>query len=472
MLEAGGLQYEEESQELYKGRNLGWNYPIDWSRLRQFGGTTGHWTGQSGRLHPSHMAGGPGRPAWPVAHAELLRWYPEAAAFLEVSQDPDSAILARIPSGLRGRELFNHAWQMPTETPVRLAEREEPVIRAHRSIELLAHAAVTSVTGVSPDGTVAGFRFRTLGGREGAARGKRLVLACGGIENARLLEVMRRGGLPIPPASAGHIGRYLQEHPSITPAWLSATDDGLALAAVAARPLQGDGGLAMPAISTPPELQARAGSGVGYFRFSPLASGSRLVPGRPLWPSGTIDRVRFLFGQYDELTFERLASRFPGLFRPDRLRLPIELFVEMEQMPDPRNRVGLGRARDAIGLPIVEVDMQVRERDVLTMKTLVDHFARSAIAHDLGRVALLGWAEDPLSLPDKWGWSWHHNGTTRMSRRAEDGVVDADHLLWGTRNLHVAGASVFPSSSFVNPTLTIVALSMRLGERLKDLLKG
>jgi choline dehydrogenase-like flavoprotein len=198
-----------------------------------------------------------------------------------------------------------------------------------------------------------------------------------------------------------------------------------------------------------------------------------MVPGRPLRPGGTMDRLRFYAGQYDELSFERLAHRFPGLFRLDQLRPAIGLFVEMEQLPDPRNRVALGRDLDAIGLPIVDVDMQVRARDVLTMKTLVDHFARSAIAYGLGRVAVLDWAAaDALSQPDLWGWSWHHNGTTRMSRRAEDGVVDADHLLWGTRNLHVAGASVFPSSGFVNPTLTIVAMSMRLAEILKGRLTG
>jgi choline dehydrogenase-like flavoprotein len=61
----------------------------------------------------------------------------------------------------------------------------------------------------------------------------------------------------------------------------------------------------------------------------------------------------------------------------------------------------------------------------------------------------------------------HHIGTTRMHADPRFGVVDPDCRVHGCANLHVAGSSVFPTSGYANPTLTIVALAVRLSEHLK-----
>jgi choline dehydrogenase-like flavoprotein len=61
---------------------------------------------------------------------------------------------------------------------------------------------------------------------------------------------------------------------------------------------------------------------------------------------------------------------------------------------------------------------------------------------------------------------YHHLGGTRMAATSNNGVVDADARVFGTKNLFVAGSSVFPSGGFCNPTLTIVQLALRLGEHL------
>jgi choline dehydrogenase-like flavoprotein len=53
-----------------------------------------------------------------------------------------------------------------------------------------------------------------------------------------------------------------------------------------------------------------------------------------------------------------------------------------------------------------------------------------------------------------------------MSERPEDGVVDVNCRVHGVENLYVAGSSVFPTSSHANPTLMIVALSLRLADHL------
>ena len=66
----------------------------------------------------------------------------------------------------------------------------------------------------------------------------------------------------------------------------------------------------------------------------------------------------------------------------------------------------------------------------------------------------------------------HHSGTTRMADHPANGVVDADCQVFGVANLSVAGSSVFPTIGSANPTLTIVALSLRLSDHLKGRLAG
>ena len=61
----------------------------------------------------------------------------------------------------------------------------------------------------------------------------------------------------------------------------------------------------------------------------------------------------------------------------------------------------------------------------------------------------------------------HHMGALRMSSRPEDGIVDPDSRLHQVDNLYIAGSAVFPSGGYANPTLTIVALSLRLADHLK-----
>ncbi len=64
--------------------------------------------------------------------------------------------------------------------------------------------------------------------------------------------------------------------------------------------------------------------------------------------------------------------------------------------------------------------------------------------------------------------SYHQCGGARMAPSANEGVVDSDCRVFGTENLYVAGAAVFPTSSFANPTFTAMALARRLSDHLSD----
>ena len=87
--------------------------------------------------------------------------------------------------------------------------------------------------------------------------------------------------------------------------------------------------------------------------------------------------------------------------------------------------------------------------------------------HGYGRVKFgLGALDEHASgARDLWG-GHHFMCTTRMSDGPEEGVTDADQRVWGADNLYVAGASVFGGPGAVNPTLTLTALALRLGDHL------
>ena len=46
LLESGDIEYDSDTQDLYKGQNIGRHYhDLTSCRLRYFGGTTNHWSG-------------------------------------------------------------------------------------------------------------------------------------------------------------------------------------------------------------------------------------------------------------------------------------------------------------------------------------------------------------------------------------------------------------------------------------------
>ena len=73
-----------------------------------------------------------------------------------------------------------------------------------------------------------------------------------------------------------------------------------------------------------------------------------------------------------------------------------------------------------------------------------------------------------LSVMD---WGNHHMGTTRMHSDPKKGVVDANSQVHGIANLYVAGSSIFPTYSASNPTMNSLALTLRLADRLRKIVR-
>jgi choline dehydrogenase-like flavoprotein len=145
----------------------------------------------------------------------------------------------------------------------------------------------------------------------------------------------------------------------------------------------------------------------------------------------------------------------------------LQLSFQTEQSPNPASRVVLGSDRDRLGRPVARLEWRLSDLDkdsIRRSQEIVDQALRAA---PIGRVVRFLGEEDP---PAPVSGFWHHIGTTRMHSDPRKGVVDADCRIHSISNAYVAGSSVFPTGGFANPTLTIVALTLRLADHLKKLL--
>ena len=159
------------------------------------------------------------------------------------------------------------------------------------------------------------------------------------------------------------------------------------------------------------------------------------------------------------------ARKYPSVIvAPRDNRYSLDFHAEQE--PNPMSRVSLTQERDALGQQRVLVDWRHTALDLHTVRA-----AFAALASQLAQCGAGSLAYDPaeveLAALQDGAYGGHHIGTARMSADARTGVVDSDCRVHGLANLFVAGSAVFPTSGQANPTLTIVALALRLAEYLK-----
>jgi choline dehydrogenase-like flavoprotein len=348
-------------------------------------------------------------------------------------------------------------------------------------VRTLLGANVTGLEVTSESDHVAGVQIRTFTGRSFSVRARATVLAAGGIENARLLLASngeRRTGVG---NEHDLVGRFFMEHLHVAAGHLlpssSAVDwrfyrrshgaeadvrGAIAATAQAQRRhrllaasivIEPEAYLSgTPFLGVPPELTvplARAYRRLGRGRAARVADRARAAA-----------EWSWRYWRYTATALEARSarSRAPGVGGPP-LRT---LYFRTEQAPDRDNRVALDRRRDALGMPRVELRWGLREADTRSIAGWLQTFDATARERGIGRV--LGpredWAEHVVGGP-------HHMGTTRMAADPRRGVVDADCRVHSSENLYVLGSSVFPTGGYANPTLTIVALALRLAEHLR-----
>jgi len=497
VLESGGRRPDPAAQALSAGTATDPTY-VDpgLTRRRQAGGTAQDWNTAVGSeigakylpLDPIDFearAWVPGS-GWPFDRAALDPYYARAHAVCDLGptsyRPADWTDPGRSPLALGGGCIVTAIYRYGlarTFTDLHLND----ACRAEHIVVCLHGTAVEVATG--PDHrTVTHVRVRCLSGTGFRVRARLFVLAAGGIENARLL--LTSTGACARGLGNEHdlVGRYFMDHPrdyscALVPADRALFDQAgfydahtipggfvMGRLALSADCLREERLLNVSATLRPRPPGHRS---AGMKALRALRSTSLR---RPLQVLGRAGRLMIGLGDVVGYGYRRYVLGHEALdvdwaVLPDKPRRfeTFELLLNLEQAPDPDNRVTLGAGRDALGQPRAHVVWRWRERDQRSLDQVRRILARDLERAGVGRIVLIpGATLDPNAH--------HHLGATRMHRDAHQGVVDENCRVHATSNLFVAGSSVFPTGGCANPTLTIVALALRLADHLGRALAG
>jgi len=459
LMEAGGLEYSEASQEVYAGSNVGLDYfPLDLPRLRYFGGSSNHWAGWCRTLDAHDFMPKPFQElsGWPIGRIDLDPYRAEADAILDLPAETEVPDLP-VPDGDYAFRRIQFRWSPPT----RFAEKYGAEIAASPQIRLGLNANLVGLSLDADGGSVVAARFRSYDPADPGfeVRARHLCLAAGGIETPRLLLNFPGPGDAAIGDRHGLVGRHFCEHPHFV----------LADVVLPGEPL--------------PEMEFYAPTHAFIREREILNFGLRFEPGP--WPPtlpASAPRVGLRGTPFTLKLIEHVRGETgPPRRAVDAEHMPLTATARLrtahEQALNPASRVRLDATqRDAFGLARPVLDWQLTELDIHTMRTAATAFGERLATWSRGRARLRDWLRaEPAELPgtdeDEVAGK-HHMCTTRMADDPRRGVVDADCRVHGLANLHIAGSSVFATPGHANPTYSIVQLALRLGDHLHARLLG
>jgi choline dehydrogenase-like flavoprotein len=514
LMESGGESFSATAQRL--GDTVGddpAHAPMSLATRRQIGGASNLWGGRCVPFDPIDFQAREivGEVRWPVGYEDLQVYFSRACALcvcgeaaFDADEIPGLAARSLIPGWPAGdvRATSLERWSLPTN----FGERYRTALRSSPLVTLLTRLTCTEIVCPPDRLAVEHLVGCTMAGNRVTVRAERYVLACGGLESTRLLLASDRthpGGIG---NHSGHLGNWYIAHVS--------------------------GCIAQIHFDTPPAKTIynfeRDRAGVYVRRrltFAPELLSERNLPNIAMWlenpelgdathASGILSLVYLLLSsplgclllseaiRQGKVRTARPASRrahlanvlrdlpatvafaiafgyrrflarghkAPGVYVPSASNT-YRLFYHGEHLPCRSSHVALSSQRDALGLPRLRTRLRFQEEDVrgvLAAHEQLDDYLRK---HRLGHLEYLH-EDSARAVREQLGDGYHQAGTTRMSARPEDGVLDANLAVHGFEDLFVASSSAFATAGQANSTFMIVVFALRLADHLHGLLSG
>jgi choline dehydrogenase-like flavoprotein len=505
VLVAGGKdQHDDATQALYAGEvaDADLHSPLTEYRHRQLGGSSATWGGRCMPFDPidfetrDWIDGA----KWPVDFGSVAPFYPAANALAEAG-DFDYDAKTAVVGGMRpiSENFAPASFDMDRierfSCPTNFGARYRSRLARAANIRVLLDAHCVGISPTPTGESVRALQLRTLDGRAFEVEAAQHVIATGGIEAARLLLASREAH----PNGLGNahdlVGRTYMCHiagtygdlafPEGQKVWHGydrAWDGVYCRRRMAIRPevqrQRGIGNVVMR-LHHPRLPDPAHGRGIlsAIYLAKPFISyeySKRLHGAEGMDMAGIFRHgfniLREPFATAGFLvnwarTRTLAARKFPSLIvAPRNNRFSLD--IHAEQMPNPQSRITLSDTLDVFGKPQARVDWRCLPADIETVRVALETLREDLRASGGASLTFDSDGIEAAMLRDG-AYGGHHIGTARMGASPEEGVVDRDCRVFGTDNLFVAGSAVFPTSSQANPTLTIVAFSLRLAAHLK-----
>lgn len=507
VLESGGVEVDTAAQALNDVHTVGDPFlsPL-LARHRQFGGNSNVWAikigdGEIGvRYAPLdaidlEQREGVPHSGWPLTLAELAPYYARAQRVCQLGPHDYSARGWQRPGSeplpLDPTRVVSSMFQFGPRAAFFARYHEE--LRSASNVHVYVHATALDLDASHELSRVVRVRAASAPGRTFDVEAKLYVMAMGGMENARLLLASNRQQAAGLGNAHDVVGRYFMDHPLV--------DAGLFVPTPRARIDQMalydlrrvDGTAVLGKLALAPELMRREAllnsalllfprpsprqtEAIVAFKAMAESAVRRSLPAELLSMLGKtalgldyVLRASYLAARHRQSLFHGFGrGGWSELSGNHRRFESFQVFMQTEQAPDENNRLVLAEDRDALGCRKLELRWRWgklnRDSVVRTQELIAAELARAGVGRfELKRVE----GEPHLCVPSGVA---HHMGTTRMHTDPKQGVVDANGRVHQLSNLFVAGSSVFPTGGYANPTLTIVALALRLADHVKAVL--
>lgn len=474
--EGGGKEFSQDAQKLNDAIVSGLHHVgISDARARVLGGTSTLWGGQLARFAECDFSARPeiGLSAWPIDYSDVSEWYDFSAKYLGVGsyeEDYDGTLRKIFKDDVpfsNDIEFYATHWLNIPNISVNLKKR----LLTKRNLEIFCNSVVVdllfSVNKDSLDGVV----VCDSDGNRNKVFARNVILSNGTMEISRLLLTAAQSYPDSPVGKNKNIGKYFQDHLDVDCGSVVVSDKKkfgkfFENALVAGSKVQ-------------PKLRLSEKSVVanGILNVGASVRFSSSLDEDLIYLKTMIKSFRQSGQPINFLELFKRAKNISGIWGPLVVRYlkdkrimalmdgSIYVRAHMEQRPLFDSKISLSGEVDKFGVEKIKLDWRV-DWDV-QMKTLVkfcDGIEDFMLKNNFGVFSKKDFVieQDIKKLSNECRDSFHQCGGAVMSKSEDCGVVDSYCRVHGVKNLYVAGAAVFPSSSYANPTFTAFALAARM----------
>ena len=429
ILEAGNLNNNPNSEEFLRSVSIGdHNGDFTSNRMRMFGGTSSIWGGNCNPMNISNFKD------WPIKQPDLNKYTKKANEILNLKKKFTSQ------SFNKNLNIYNLVW-----SNIRFNENYFEHIKNSKFISLSLNTCFLNMNSL-------GNKIKTIeclsSNKIYNIKSNYFILACGGIENSRILLWLRSKNSQLLDKDLP-IGKYYMHHP------YHKVSEGVINYTKLRNFYSKKNFLNIPFVTCDSNIYLEAKNDF-------LLKNN--IPNSGMY-------INFKNINIENNLFKQLRCAAPNFVKKlyDQINsneiYEISINTLQEQEPIEENRILLSNQVDPNGVPLTKIFWKKLSSEKKSARIILEEIGKFLVEKEIGRLAIENYLYEQNADYDIISGN-HQMGGTRVGNNKTDSVVDKNLKVHGVENLFVAGSSVFRTSGHCHPTYTIVQLSLRLADHI------